>query len=65
VIVLPYCNPFVVVQCLVVQFDQCWFWCTHVGAELDLLVIRGCECLGFEFKRIVVLVLMSFMRFVL
>lgn len=31
--------------------DQCFFWRTHTGAELDLLVIRGKERLGFEFKR--------------
>lgn len=31
--------------------DQCFFWRTHTGAELDLLVVRGRERLGFEFKR--------------
>jgi predicted AAA+ superfamily ATPase len=30
--------------------DECWFWATHSGAELDLLVIRGRRRLGFEFK---------------
>lgn len=30
--------------------DECSFWATHGGAELDLLVIRGRTRLGFEFK---------------
>ena len=31
--------------------DECYFWRTHQGAELDLLVVRGRKRLGFEFKR--------------
>ena len=31
--------------------DECYFWGTHQGAELDLLVVRGRQRLGFEFKR--------------
>jgi predicted AAA+ superfamily ATPase len=31
--------------------DQCYFWATHAGAELDLLIVRGRERYGFEFKR--------------
>jgi predicted AAA+ superfamily ATPase len=31
--------------------DECFFWATHAGAELDLLVKRGQYCLGFEIKR--------------
>jgi hypothetical protein len=31
--------------------DECFFWATHGGAELDLLVARGRRRLGFEFKR--------------
>lgn len=31
--------------------DECFFWATHSGAELDLLVVRGRQRLGFEFKR--------------
>lgn len=31
--------------------EECWFWATHAGAELDLLVVRGERRLGFEFKR--------------
>ena len=30
---------------------EAFFWATHSGAELDLLVIRGRRRLGFEFKR--------------
>jgi len=31
--------------------EECFFWRTHTGAELDLLVIRGRTRLEFEFKR--------------
>lgn len=31
--------------------DECYFWATHAGAELDLLVVRGRTRLGFEIKR--------------
>ncbi|MDP2810298.1 MAG: ATP-binding protein [Rhodocyclaceae bacterium] len=31
--------------------EECFFWATHSGAELDLLLIRGQERLGFEIKR--------------
>ncbi|CAN5799896.1 ATP-binding protein [soil metagenome] len=31
--------------------EQCFFWSTHAGAELDLLVIAGERRLGFEIKR--------------
>jgi predicted AAA+ superfamily ATPase len=30
--------------------EECFFWRTHTGAELDLLVVRGRRRLGFEFK---------------
>lgn len=30
-------------------FD-CYFWGTHAGAELDLLIIKGNKRIGFEFK---------------
>lgn len=35
-----------------VQADayDCYFWSTHAQAELDLLIIRGPQRLGFEFK---------------
>jgi hypothetical protein len=29
---------------------ECYFWATHAGAELDLLVVRGRRRWGFEFK---------------
>ncbi len=32
---------------------EAYFWGTHTGAELDLLVVRGKTRLGFEFKRTV------------
>jgi hypothetical protein len=31
--------------------EQCFFWATHQGAELDLLVVQGGRRRGFEFKR--------------
>jgi predicted AAA+ superfamily ATPase len=31
--------------------DEVFFWATHAGAELDMLVIRGGTRLGFEVKR--------------
>jgi predicted AAA+ superfamily ATPase len=31
--------------------DQCFFWATHGGAELDLVVIHGHDRFGFEVKR--------------
>lgn len=30
---------------------ECFFWATHAGAELDLMVVRGRQRLGFEIKR--------------
>lgn len=30
--------------------EECYFWATHAGAELDLLVVRGTHRWGFEFK---------------
>lgn len=33
--------------------EECFFWATHAGAELDLLVVRGGIRLGFEVKRTV------------
>ena len=32
---------------------ECFFWATHQGAELDLLVVHGSKRLGFEFKHTV------------
>lgn len=33
-----------------VEHDEAYFWGTHNGAELDLLLIAGERRLGFEFK---------------
>jgi hypothetical protein len=41
----------VVVSRLGIRPEECFFWATHSGAELDLLVVRGNRRLGFEFKR--------------
>lgn len=30
--------------------EECFFWATHAGAELDLLVVRGRQRRGFEIK---------------
>jgi len=40
-----------VIRQLRVHADECFFWKTHGGAELDLLVIRGKLRIGFEIKR--------------
>jgi hypothetical protein len=31
--------------------EECFFWATYSGAELDLLIVRGRKRLGFEIKR--------------
>jgi uncharacterized protein len=31
--------------------EECYFWATHAGSELDLLVVSGGRRLGFEIKR--------------
>lgn len=31
--------------------EECFFWATYSGAELDLLVVRGQHRIGVEFKR--------------
>jgi hypothetical protein len=33
--------------------EECFFWATHAGAEVDLLVVRGRTRRGFEFKHTV------------
>jgi predicted AAA+ superfamily ATPase len=40
-----------VIRLLGVPAAQCFFWATHGGAELDLLVINGRTRFGFEVKR--------------
>ena len=42
-----------VIRQLEARAEECYFWGTHSGAELDLLVVRGRHRLGFEFKRTV------------
>ncbi len=31
--------------------DEAFFWATHQGAELDLLLLKGQQRVGVEFKR--------------
>jgi len=40
-----------VVDHLRAGWHECYFWRTHAGAELDLLIVRGRMRRGFEFKR--------------
>jgi predicted AAA+ superfamily ATPase len=40
-----------VVDRLQAGWHECYFWRTHAGAELDLLVVRGRVRRGYEFKR--------------
>jgi predicted AAA+ superfamily ATPase len=40
-----------VVRALHGRPEQCYFWATHQGAELDLLVVHGGRRRGYEFKR--------------
>ena len=40
-----------VIHHLAARVDECFFWATHAGAELDLLVVRGQRRMGFEVKR--------------
>jgi len=32
------------------QVEECYFWGTHGGAELDLLIVQGGKKIGFEIK---------------
>ncbi len=40
-----------IIQQLGVRAEQCYFWATHTGAELDLLIVDGNSHYGFEVKR--------------
>jgi hypothetical protein len=42
-----------IVRRLAARPEECFFWATHAGAELDLLVVRGRRRYGFEIKRTV------------
>jgi predicted AAA+ superfamily ATPase len=39
------------IQRLGARTDECYFWGSHGGGEIDLLVVRGNRRIGFEFKR--------------
>jgi predicted AAA+ superfamily ATPase len=39
------------VEALRAEPHECYFWRTHTGAELDLLIIRGKRRIGVEVKR--------------
>jgi predicted AAA+ superfamily ATPase len=43
----------VVLRLAQLRRDECFYWATYTGAELDLLTIRGRQRWGFEFKRTV------------
>ena len=30
--------------------EECYFWATHHGAELDLMIFKGSKRIGFEIK---------------
>ncbi len=40
-----------VIQALDAAPHECFFWRTHAGAELDLLVVRGARRIGVDVKR--------------
>jgi predicted AAA+ superfamily ATPase len=40
-----------IIRSLAVPAEECFYWATHGGAELDLLIVRGRRRLGFEIKR--------------
>lgn len=40
-----------IIRALGADKRECFFWATHAGAELDLLVVKGRQRLGFEIKR--------------
>ena len=45
--------------------EECYFWATHAGAELDLMIVKGGQRFGFEFKRTEAPVLTPSMRIAL
>ncbi len=40
-----------VVRHMGARAEDCYFWATHAGAELDLLIVRGRRRWGFEVKK--------------
>jgi predicted AAA+ superfamily ATPase len=39
-----------VIRWLGLKPEECFFWATHAGAEMDLLVVKGRKKIGFEVK---------------
>ena len=39
-----------IIRCHEADPEDCYFWATHMGAELDLLIVKNGKRLGFEFK---------------
>jgi predicted AAA+ superfamily ATPase len=40
-----------IVERLAARPEETYFWATHTGAELDVLIVRGRRRIGFEIKR--------------
>jgi uncharacterized protein len=40
-----------IIRLLSAEREECYFWGTHSGAELDLLIVHGRKRIGFEIKR--------------
>jgi predicted AAA+ superfamily ATPase len=40
-----------VIRRLQANSEECFFWSTYSGAEIDLLIVRGGKKIGFEIKR--------------
>jgi len=40
-----------VIRCFRAESEECFYWGTYTGAELDLLIVRGRKRVGFEIKR--------------
>jgi uncharacterized protein len=40
-----------VIRATAARADECFYWATHTGAELDLVIERNGQRFGFEFKR--------------
>jgi uncharacterized protein len=60
------CEGYVLEEILkAVEPDEAYFWATHQGAELDLLLLRGGKRLGIEMKRMDAPTLTASMRIAL
>lgn len=40
-----------IIRTIGAKAEECYYWATHAGAELDLLIVRGKDRFGFEVKR--------------